>query len=374
LALIDAFFLAIFMGVSYCFTQRFYVKTLESVDRHNQYAGYLLDSLNHLAFIKRTGIQSSILKRCFQAKGLYWKFFLQTEWLQNYFEWFLLLIRKLNILVLVGLGLYLIFKQQLSIGAFIAFLTLKNQLIGRLDLLMKRILQWQYLKAPLDKLAEIFKPSSVQMKAHVQFSLAITKYHIEIIHPKIRTICYPSQLFEWGKHYWIYGPSASGKTTFLMGLSGVLPLCEGEIRYGGQNDQQSFARDLVFVMQNDGLFKASVVDNITLFSNKVDIEYLEQIMNLLGLQEFCHRLTVLVGPDGYQLSAGQIQRVLLARALYRKPKWLILDEATCHLDLDAEQELIKSIMTLPLSIIMVNHREDCAQWFDAKIELRGRKD
>lgn len=367
LACWDLVFLFFFVGLSYRFTTSYYRQSCSALELQNQYAGYLLDSVRQLSMIQRSGIQSKVYARCYQVKQPYWQAYLDAEWSQNFFEWLLFLLRKLNTLGILAYGLWMIFNQKISLGGFLGFWTLKQQLFARLEILMKRALQWQYFKAPMDKLAEMFRQSSKQVLPFFR-NAGLKQARIEVFSLQIRGIQYPNVSLQWGKHYWLHGPSGCGKTTFLMALMGNLPSTQGKIIYSGLR-----SKDMFSILHHDSLLKASLLDNITLFASDENQDLLWQVIHLVELEAVISALPfgmqTCLGEGGYSLSAGQVQRVLLARALYRQPKWLILDEATSHLDLATEAKLIQALLALPCSIIMVNHRCEYAKLFDEQIDL-----
>jgi len=122
------------------------------------------------------------------------------------------------------------------------------------------------------------------------------------------------------------------------------------------------------VLQEDSLLSGTMSENIAGFGVQVDQAWLQQVLQMAGLTNVLSQLPMgletSIGEQGTPLSAGQTQRVLLARALYRKPQVLILDEATSHLDVAAETSIMASLKSLPISILMVAHRPDCLAFAD----------
>ena len=101
-----------------------------------------------------------------------------------------------------------------------------------------------------------------------------------------------------------------------------------------------------------------------MFASRPDIPYLQRLcMDLAIDMDLDVDIERLMTP----LSAGQKQKVLLARALYRRPQWLILDEATCHLDEDTEQKILMRLLDYPCSLIVINHRQYVAKFFDQRL-------
>ena len=152
----------------------------------------------------------------------------------------------------------------------------------------------------------------------------------------------------------IVGPSGCGKTTLLKCMLGIHAPQAGQIRIGGVDLQQVGLRawrDMIgTVMQEDQLFAGSIIDNITFFDADADTAWAEQCARVAAIADEIEAMPMgwhtLVGDMGTSLSGGQRQRILLARALYKRPKFLFLDEATSALDVEREREVNAAIRQL----------------------------
>jgi ATP-binding cassette subfamily B protein RaxB len=164
----------------------------------------------------------------------------------------------------------------------------------------------------------------------------------------------------------IVGRSGCGKTTLLKLILGLLTPTEGEILIGGipmRHLGSQACRSLVgVVMQEDQLLAGSLAENIACFAPDFCLDRVTEVARLADI----HR-TISDMPMGYQtlvsemgsgLSGGQKQRIFLARALYRNPKILVLDEATSHLDLHSEQHIVRTLCEMPMTRIIIAHRRE----------------
>jgi ATP-binding cassette subfamily B protein RaxB len=115
-------------------------------------------------------------------------------------------------------------------------------------------------------------------------------------------------------------------------------------------------------MQEDQLLSGSIADNICFFDPDFDEDRMIRSARLAGIHDEIMMMPMtynsLVGDMGSSLSGGQKQRLLLARALYREPRILFLDEGTAHLDLDNERHINESLHRLGMTRISVAHRPD----------------
>jgi ATP-binding cassette subfamily B protein RaxB len=130
-------------------------------------------------------------------------------------------------------------------------------------------------------------------------------------------------------------------------------------------------------MQDDTLFAGSISDNISFFSASPNQEQTIQCARLAAIDNEIMSMPMtyntLVGDIGTGLSGGQKQRILLARALYKNPQLLVLDEATSHLDVWNEQTVNSAIQSLKLTRIIVAHRPETIAMAERVVVLHGGK-
>src|SRR5690606_15880429 len=171
---------------------------------------------------------------------------------------------------------------------------------------------------------------------------------------------------EPGESVAIVGASGGGKTTLLKLMLGLLRPSEERICIGGYDLQKVGPRNLRVVvgavMQDDQLFAGSIADNISFFDPQADQERIEQAARLAAIHDDIVAMPMgyhgLIGDMGSSLSGGQKQRIILARALYRQPKLLFLDEATSHQDVANERLVNEAVKGLLLTKVIVAHRPE----------------
>jgi ATP-binding cassette, subfamily B, bacterial CvaB/MchF/RaxB len=162
----------------------------------------------------------------------------------------------------------------------------------------------------------------------------------------------------------IVGPSGSGKSTLLKVLLGLMSPTRGEVLYQGKPIEASgiaaYRRVVAAVMQDDMLLSGSVAQNVCFFEADPDPARIEDASRRAGILNDVMQLPMgfdtQVGDLGSSLSGGQRQRLILARAIYRQPRVLVLDEATSHLDLATEKLVGLELSAMALTRIVVAHR------------------
>jgi len=179
----------------------------------------------------------------------------------------------------------------------------------------------------------------------------------------------------------IVGESGSGKTTLVSLLQNIYPLQKGNIRIGDLDlkhiSTDSLRKLVAVVPQKIDLFAGSVVENIALGAYEPEMEKVLSICRKLNIIEFIEKLPngfyTYIGENGVNLSGGEKQRIAIARALYKNPEILILDEATSSLDSASEQYVHNAIQQLKSqhkTVIVIAHRLSTVMRADQIILLK----
>jgi ABC-type multidrug transport system fused ATPase/permease subunit len=180
----------------------------------------------------------------------------------------------------------------------------------------------------------------------------------------------------------IIGESGSGKSTLLNILLGFLEPLKGEIYLDDKNisaNLESWQSKLGYVPQDVYLLDDTIANNVAYGVDKKDIDFekVKQCIEKVFLKDFLSvlpkGLDTIVGERGSNISGGQKQRLGIARALYRNPEILLLDESTNSLDSDTEDKLIKDLLNIKkdLTIIFVTHKINILKNFDKVYEIKN---
>jgi ATP-binding cassette subfamily B protein RaxB len=138
---------------------------------------------------------------------------------------------------------------------------------------------------------------------------------------------------------------------------------------------ENFYTQVSAVLQDDELFAGSLFENISLFDDDAKLEDVQEAARMAFIAEEIEGMPMtydtLVGDMGAALSGGQKQRVLLARAMYRKPRFMLLDEATSHLDAEGERKVNAALRNLGVTRLVLAHREETIRSADRVLVLKG---
>lgn len=164
----------------------------------------------------------------------------------------------------------------------------------------------------------------------------------------------------------IVGTSGSGKTTLVKMLLGYYPPTEGDIQIGDQNlrnmSPNRWRQRCGVVLQNGYLFSDSIARNIALGENNIDTAKLVSAARLANISDFVENLPIgyntKIGQEGQNLSGGEKQRILIARAIYKDPDFLFLDEGTSSLDANNERTIMQNLFEFykTRTVVVVAHR------------------
>jgi ATP-binding cassette subfamily B protein RaxB len=289
------------------------------------------------------------------------------------------------LLLLIG-GLAVI-EREMSVGMLMAFMAYKAQFASRATALIDLIVQVKMLSLHAERLADIVleKPEA---QAPVQTDVQRLVPSIELRNVSFRygegepwVLKDLSLMVQAGENVAIIGPSGCGKTTLLKVMLGLHLPQEGEVLIGGVPIRQlglAQYRQLVgTVMQDDALLAGSIAENISFFDTQPDQQRIEAAAAIACVHADIAAMPMgyqtLVGDMGTSLSGGQKQRVLLARALYKLPKILALDEATSHLDIENERKVNQAVRNLRLTRITIAHRPETIANAGRVIQLHAGK-
>ena len=285
------------------------------------------------------------------------------------------LLEKLTMVAVVGTGAFLVFANELSVGALIAFQMLAGRVSAPLSQMVGLINQYQETLLSVRMLGEVMNHPAEPHRGGAAPPLdgAVVLERVGFRYrpdrpPALRDV---SLAVPPGFVLGVVGRSGSGKSTLVRLLQGFYPVSEGRILFGGGDrqliDQREIdvghlRRSIGVVLQDNFLFRGTVRENIAMTMPNAPMSRIIAAAQLAGADEFVAGL-----PQGYDtpieegaanLSGGQRQRIAIARALLPQPRLLIFDEATSALDPDSEAVVMDNLARIAQgrTVIIVSHR------------------
>lgn len=283
------------------------------------------------------------------------------------------MISTIGNLFLMYIGATMIMKGDITLGTLMSFSTLSGYFMDPIGRLISLQLSIQEASISLKRISEIYEVEKEQdeddndkikiEKIDGDIELKNITFRYGSRSPVLKNV---SIKIPKGKKVALVGVSGSGKTTISKLLLKYYEPEEGQINISGYNidelDLYSLREKICYVPQNVELFSGSIKENITLGKTNASYEEIKAACENAGCREFIEKLPGKYGTfleeAGGGLSGGEKQRIALARALVKKPSFLILDEATSNLDFISEAKIFDTLFKKGrnITMLMIAHR------------------
>ena len=263
---------------------------------------------------------------------------------------------------------------QMTLGMMLAVQYIIGQLNSPVEQLMNFFYSLQDVKISLERINEIHQMDDENGKEGLQTYIEDKSEGIDIKnimfkydpHALRKTIDDVSIHIPQGKVTAIVGASGSGKTTLIRLMLGYYPVLEGQINIGNTDinklNKKWWRRQCGVVMQDGVIFSESIARNIAVDDGDIDKERLLKAAEIACIKDYVMALPLKfntkIGRDGVGLSQGQKQRILIARAVYKNPDYIFLDEATNSLDANNERSIVENLDKFykGKTVVIVAHR------------------
>ena len=277
-----------------------------------------------------------------------------------------------NILITV-LSAKLVIDGEITLGMMLAISYIVGQLNAPVQQLIEFIREFQDAKISLDRLAEIHNKDDEEMDPENKIDAIPNESNIDIDNISFRykgtTVDVLKNLslkIPENKTTAIVGTSGSGKTTLMKLLLKFYDPNEGHIKLGNYDiknmSQKVWRSNCGVVMQEGHIFNDTIANNIAVGESHIDKKKLAHAIDVANIRAYIESLPLAyntkIGMEGLGLSTGQKQRLLIARAVYKNPKFLFFDEATSALDANNEKVIMQNLDTFfkDKTAVIIAHR------------------
>lgn len=283
-------------------------------------------------------------------------------------------INELKNIIITVVSATAVINGSLTLGMMLAVQYIIGQLNSPIEQLMHFIYSIQDVKISLERINEIHTKDNEEDAGRTRMGFGDESHDIVLSHIDFKydphalskTIEDVSIQIPEGKITAIVGASGSGKTTLIKLMLGYYPVMNGEITIAEHNiaeyNLKWWRRQCGVVMQDGVIFSESIARNIAVDDDEIDQERLEMAAEIANVKDFVTALPLKfntnIGRDGMGLSQGQKQRILIARAVYKNPKFIFLDEATNSLDASNERAIVENLDKFykGKTVVIVAHR------------------
>lgn len=282
-------------------------------------------------------------------------------------------INEIKNIIITVLSATSVVEGDLTLGGMMAIQYIIGQLASPVEQLMGAVYSWQDMRLSLERINEVHNAraeestqgslSALHGNGGIVFRDVTFKYDP---YSPVAALDGVSVVIPRGKVTAIVGASGSGKTTMLKLMLGYYPPLKGRILVAGSDvggyDLDWWRRQCGVVMQDGYIFTESIARNIAIDDGPVDRERLEYSCRVANIKDYVDGLPLsydtIIGKEGTGLSQGQRQRILIARAVYKNPAFIFLDEATNSLDARNERAIVGNLRNYYAgkTVVIIAHR------------------
>ncbi len=361
------------------FRHLLYLTNMELRKKSASNQSYIYDTFSSIRFIRSSKLESSFVNRFNGELQQLNKLNLKLAFISTSAQGIPQMIIIVSTICMIWfLGLQVL-NHSMSLGAMLAFMAYQAGLYGTIQGLSQLYVRLQKGKVSIQRIKEFFHTERVKdgREALPSTFSCICFEKVSFAHDRNPPVIDQFNLAIYkGEKIGIVGENGVGKSTIANLLARMYEPTEGTITMDGK-DIQTFKREnwyekVCLVAHDDPILYGTVSEFLQLGNELVTKEQMIQVLNDVGLGELSKiHLHTSVGEKGVTLSSGQRQRLLLARALLKRPDLLILDEATCHIDKESEYGIFQYIQERfkKATVIVISHRQDNMAWVDRILHL-----
>ena len=333
--------------------------------------GMLVESVHGMRTIKALALERSHRKTWESRTAKVMDLLFDVLQISNVAETVTGILQKMQTVVIMVVGCYLVIDGELSLGTLIGFQMLSSRVTGPIGMLVGLIHEYQQVAVSAGMLGDIMdrtpeKPGGIGLRPVIKGRIDFEKVSFKYPSAQKNTLERLNLQILEGQLIGIVGKSGSGKSTLAKLLQALYLPQEGIVRIDGidirEFDIEHLRREMSVVLQDSFLLRGTIRENISASRPTASIEDIILAAQYAGATEFIEQLPqsydTLIEESASNLSGGQRQRIAIARALISRPKILIFDEATSALDPETETIVMQSLSKISKgrTVLMISHR------------------
>lgn len=382
-----------FILVAWRFNTPIYELQKEVMAAHSLNESQYIDALSGIATIKSFGREEVFKDRINTVYDLYQTKSYDLSILGNRFGFFTQLIVGIYLSLMFAYGVWMVVDKQLLLGELMALIAVGSTIIPSIAGLMIANIQLQEAKVAFNRLFEISSvekeyetagngmqdPTSDEVNDTSVLVLQNMSYRFPGKSPTLKDIGFQVRT---GEIIAVFGQVGSGKSTLVDLIQGFYLPENGTLRLDGRDIDEwtlpKWRSRIAVVAQSEKIFNSTILDNICLSNDLHELQHCIDFVQSTGFEPFFSQLPqgllTLCGEEGRNLSGGQRQWIAVARALYKQPRFLLLDESTSAMDFETENKVLAILKGFSqrskVGIIMITHRIGLAKQTDRVLILR----
>ncbi|MDX5593836.1 type I secretion system permease/ATPase [Pseudovibrio sp. SPO723] len=352
---------------------------------NGQRSGFVNGTRRNAEVIRAMGMNQTLVEQWQRSNEDYYDVQSKAADRQSFFATVIKALRFILQSAVLGVGAWLAIKQEVSPGVMIAASIITSRALAPVE---QAVAHWRGFLASRQSRTRLEQALQAMDEEEPQTELPLPKDNLAVENlataaPGEKVLTFKGATFQLraGDGLGVIGPSGSGKTSMIRALIGVWPILRGSVRFDGaeptQWSEERLGAAIGYLPQDVELFDGSIADNIARFSAQRQDEDVLRAARMANVHDLITSLPdgydTQVGDGGARLSAGQRQRIGLARALYGEPFLVVLDEPNSNLDSEGEAALMEAIKALREKgsiVIVVAHRPSAIATVDYLLVIK----